>query len=107
MEPGKSDKAEAAAVEVNDGVSAPAVLLPVLEERWLETFEISEMSSSIVWLVVMAGAASSSVAAILVPFDNADFVFRISGSSNNIRLAGYQPRSRMAVLVFFYPSEGL
>jgi hypothetical protein len=85
-------------VEADDGVSAPAVLLPVLEQRWLETFEISEMSSSIVWLVVMAGAASSSVAAIFVPFDDADFVFRISGSSNNIRLAGYQPRSRMAVL---------
>jgi hypothetical protein len=52
-------------VEADDGVSTPAVL-PVLE-RWLETFEISEMASSIAWLVVMVGASSSSVAAILVP----------------------------------------
>jgi hypothetical protein len=91
VELGKSNKAKA--VVVDDGVSA---VLPLLKS-WLETFEISKMSS-IAWLDVMVGAASSSVA-ILVAFDNADLFFKISGSCNNIQLAGYQPQSRMAVLL--------
>ncbi len=53
VELGKSNKAEAAAaVAVDDGVSA---VLPVIKS-WLQTFEISKMSS-IVWLVVIVGAA--------------------------------------------------
>jgi hypothetical protein len=100
---GRSNAEAAMAV---DEEAVVLVLLVLVLEAPLKTFEMSE-TSSVLWLVVTVTAASSSaLSLLLVAVEDAAFVFTMSTSCNNIQLAGYQPRSQMVVLlVSFLPKD--